>query len=249
MAQGQAIINPALRPFVVDVADLHEDPKNARKHGAKNLTAICTSLTEVGQQKPIIVDAKGMIIAGNGTYRAACSLGWTEIAAVQFDGSARKAKQFALADNRTAELAEWDFKALSDSIRELDAIEDVIGWDAHELEPLLEAEWAPPAPSGESPTQVGKGLGGQGAGDAPSGSSSAQDARSGEGEGGSSGAPDPGAPREGVLFDAFTQAEQSWILKAMQRVRDGSDDVLTHEQAIARVAREYVEAFDGPEAA
>lgn len=249
MAQGQSSINPALRPFVVPISSLHEDPKNARRHGQKNLDAIVRSLSEVGQQKPIVVDASGKIIAGNGTFRAATSMGWTDIAAVQFDGDGRKAKQFALADNRTAELAEWDFAVLADGVRDLDDPADAIGWESHELEPLLEAEWHPPAPTGDAPTNVGAGLsGGKGAGDTAgsgaNGSQLPQDARFGAGAGGGSGQ-DPGAPREGVLFDAFTEAEQSWLLKAMQRVRDESDDVLSNEQAIARVAREYVELDDG----
>ena len=83
MAQGQSKINPALRPFTVPVGKLHEDPKNARKHGSKNLDAIVKSLSTVGQQKPIVVDQTGKIIAGNGTYRAACSMGWPEVAAVR----------------------------------------------------------------------------------------------------------------------------------------------------------------------
>lgn len=87
---------------------LHEDPRNARRHPTRNLDAIKASLRDLGQQKPIVVKTDGTIIAGNGTFRAAQALGWKEIAVVEFKGSDKAARAFAIADNRTAELAEWD---------------------------------------------------------------------------------------------------------------------------------------------
>jgi hypothetical protein len=91
-----------------DLGSLHEDPRNARRHPTRNLDAIKASLRDLGQQKPIVVDRKGKIVAGNGTYRAAQALGWDKIAVVEFQGTEKEARAFAIADNRTAELAEWD---------------------------------------------------------------------------------------------------------------------------------------------
>jgi hypothetical protein len=195
------------------MSELREDPKNARRHGPKNLTAIKTSLEQLGQQKPIVVAIDGTIIAGNGTFRAAKELGWDKIGAVTFTGSARAAKQFALADNRTAELAEWDYEVLGDAFRELG--EDAIGWEVHEREPLTQAAWAPPAPTG------------------------GDDGISGSLPGGGSDAP---LPADGELFGAFTEAQASWILHAMQAARDASPDlILSNEEALARVCRTYAE--------
>jgi hypothetical protein len=96
------------------ITTFHEDPKNARRHPSRNLDAIKNSLAAFGQQKPIIVDSKtNTIIAGNGTYRAAKALGWTEIGFSYYDGPAGKMRNFAAADNRTAELAEWDTAMLA----------------------------------------------------------------------------------------------------------------------------------------
>jgi hypothetical protein len=92
------------------IADLSLDPSNVRKHDRKNLDAIKASLRKFGQQKPIVVDAKGIVIAGNGTMTAAQELGWTEIAAVRTALVGVEATAFAIADNRSAELAEWDDK-------------------------------------------------------------------------------------------------------------------------------------------
>ena len=92
----------------IAVADLSLDPSNVRKHSRRNLDAIKASLRKFGQQKPIVVDAKGIVLAGNGTLTAAKELGWTEIQATRTELAGVEATAFAIADNRTAELAEWD---------------------------------------------------------------------------------------------------------------------------------------------
>lgn len=100
------------------------DPTNARKHSAENIRAIKGSLTAFGQRKPIVITNENIVIAGNGTVTAAKELGWDTVATVEVptDWSAEKIKAFALADNKTAELAEWDTAALSLQALELDGI-------------------------------------------------------------------------------------------------------------------------------
>jgi len=114
------------------------DPANLRKHGKKNIDAIKASLRRFGQQKPIVVDAKGIVLAGNGTLAAAQELGWKEIQIVRTDLAGTQATAFGIADNRSAELAEWDEK-LGDVLASLKAedfpLED-IGFDAADLEEL-----------------------------------------------------------------------------------------------------------------
>lgn len=102
------------------IADLVSDPNNARKHDDKNLEAIKGSLTQFGQRKPIVIQGN-TVIAGNGTLAAAKSLGWVEIDTVKVpeDWTADQAKAFALADNRTAELATWDEQVLAAQVIEL----------------------------------------------------------------------------------------------------------------------------------
>jgi len=61
-----------------------------------------------------VVQRSGMIVrAGNGRLAAAKALGWTHIAAVVVDDSSIDAVAVAIADNRTAELAEWDSETLA----------------------------------------------------------------------------------------------------------------------------------------
>ncbi len=97
------------------------DPANARQHSERNLETIQKSLTEFGQRKPIVV-WKDTVIAGNGTLRAALALGWTdiEITRVPDDWSKDQITAYAVADNRTSDLASWDEEVLLDILADLD---------------------------------------------------------------------------------------------------------------------------------
>jgi ParB family transcriptional regulator, chromosome partitioning protein len=103
------------------IQDLVTDPNNARSHNEKNLDAIKGSLSRFGQRKPIVIGVDNVVVAGNGTLAAAKLLGWKEIAVVRVpeDWTAQQAEAFALADNRTAELAEWNQQVLSAQILSL----------------------------------------------------------------------------------------------------------------------------------
>ena len=120
-----------LRLESVLISSLSFDPTNARRHDSKNLASIEGSLRLFGQRKPIVVTGANVVVAGNGTLEAAKSLGWTNIDVVRIpiDWTPEQVKAYALADNRTAELAEWDAKVLADQLVELDAV----GWDVAEF--------------------------------------------------------------------------------------------------------------------
>jgi DNA modification methylase len=120
-----------LRIETVEIASLTFDPTNARKHDGKNIEAIAGSLKLFGQRKPIVVTPDNIVVAGNGTLEAAKTLGWSEIviARTPIGWTWDQIKAFALADNSTAELAEWDDKILADQLLELDAN----GWALEEF--------------------------------------------------------------------------------------------------------------------
>ena len=121
----------------VGVEDIHQDPANVRTHSGKNLDAIKASLSKFGQQKPIVIDKKGIVLAGNGTLAAAREMGWATINIVRTDLDSMHATAYAIADNRTAELAEWDYIALGKLLSGLDL--DVLcatGFQEHDLKNL-----------------------------------------------------------------------------------------------------------------
>ena len=104
------------------ISSLTLDPNNARTHDNANLEAIAGSLKQFGQRKPIVVTADNVVVAGNGTLAAANSLGWSEIEAVRIPSNwdANKIKAFALADNRTAELAKWNQEVMVAQLMDLE---------------------------------------------------------------------------------------------------------------------------------
>lgn len=122
------------------IESLTLDPDNARVHPERNLDAIKASLTKFGQQKPIVVDGDGKVVAGNGTLAAAQALGWPTIAVVRTSLTGADARAYALADNRTAELAEWDLDVLGSALRSLDADDydfGAVGWSEDEVRNLM----------------------------------------------------------------------------------------------------------------
>jgi site-specific DNA-methyltransferase (adenine-specific) len=131
---------------LVSIDDLTLDPANARKHDEKNLKAIAESLKQFGQRKPIVVWGS-TVVAGNGTLVAARSLGWTEItvAKIPDDWSSNQVTAYALADNRSAELAVWDEQVLASQLVELQQAEfdiELLGFElpVDELAEVIEDE-------------------------------------------------------------------------------------------------------------
>jgi DNA modification methylase len=125
----------------VPIDSLTCDPSNVRKHSDKNLEAIKASLHAFGQRKPIVVQREGMIVrAGNGTVTAAKALGWDKIAAVVIDDDNATAAQFAIADNRTGELAEWDDETLATMLDGMDEpTRETLAFDEDDVRELLDS--------------------------------------------------------------------------------------------------------------
>ena len=123
------------------IASLMLDPANVRTHDSKNLEAIKASLARFGQQKPIVVNSKGIIVAGNGTMMAAKMLNWSSVEIVRTDLEGAEAIAYAIADNRTAELAGWDEAALAQQLAALqiddEELANIAGFTDAEIEAMI----------------------------------------------------------------------------------------------------------------
>lgn len=82
---------------------------------------VAESIREFGFKNPIIIDKENVIIAGHTRLKAALKLGIDEVPViVAADLSEDQARAFRLVDNRTAEIAEWDFEKLAEELQGID---------------------------------------------------------------------------------------------------------------------------------
>ena len=139
----------------VPLDSISPDPANVRRHSPENIAAIKASLRRFGQQKPIVVDRNNIIRAGNGSYQAARELGWSSIEVLVTDLSRPDAIAYAIADNRTAELAQWDLAALKSEFESLDDLLKIAtGFSDESLNALLQAAAVAPLQLPENLPQI-----------------------------------------------------------------------------------------------
>lgn len=134
------MIIESLRSLAVPIDSLRGLPGNPRRG---DVDAVASSLSRFGQRKPIVVRKDdGTIIAGNHTWQAAKKLGWSEIAVAYVGDDDVTAQAYALADNRTAELGDYDdelLKQLIESVGQIDPdlLHDT-GWSDDAVKELLD---------------------------------------------------------------------------------------------------------------
>ena len=104
--------------------------------------SVARSIQEFGFRQPIVVDEDGVVIIGHTRLKAAKKLGLTEVPVhVARELSAEKIKALRIADNKTAEIAEWNLELLPIELSELQGMEfdlDLLGFDQDELAKLLD---------------------------------------------------------------------------------------------------------------
>lgn len=94
--------------------------ENNPRDNSKAVNAVAESIKEFGFKNPIIVDKGDVIVAGHTRYKAAEKLGLDEVPVIVADDlSDEQVKAFRLADNKTAELAEWKFDLLETELADI----------------------------------------------------------------------------------------------------------------------------------
>lgn len=127
---------------IVPVDQLSTYFRNPRRG---NVEVIAESLAVTGQYRPIVVNVGNHtgrpleVLAGNHTLLAARSLGWSEISCWQIDVDDQTAARIVAADNRTADLGEYDDELLGLLLSELDDLAGT-GYTEGDLAELLGLE-------------------------------------------------------------------------------------------------------------
>jgi DNA modification methylase len=118
--------------------------KNARTHSDKQVEQIAASIREFGFTAPILAGGDSVIVAGHGRLMAARKLGLETVPVVVLDHlSPTQRRALALADNKIAENAGWDFELVAAELADLQALAvdlSLTGFDALEVKNLLEED-------------------------------------------------------------------------------------------------------------
>jgi len=107
---------------LVDIVKLVEHPNNPNKHNERQIKLLARVIQAQGWRNPITVSRKsGYIVSGHGRLAAAKLLGETKVP-VDYQSFEKYADETAhlIADNRIAELSEFDLSDLSGLIKELE---------------------------------------------------------------------------------------------------------------------------------
>ena len=135
----------------VRIDKLHPHHKNPR-HNDHAVDSIANSIKRFGFTSPIIANADQTILAGHTRWKAAKQIGLETVPVVYVDLSPVDAELLMIADNKLGEKADWNTDQLSDlltGLKEQGEDLDVLGFEQHELDELLEDLDADPFGDGE----------------------------------------------------------------------------------------------------
>lgn len=108
---------------MLNTDDLKEYENNPR-HNDEAAEAVADSIKEFGFKVPIVIDNNNVIVCGHTRLKAAKRLDLDKVPCIIADDlTDEQIKAYRLADNKTAELAEWDFEALEKELAELTAFD------------------------------------------------------------------------------------------------------------------------------
>lgn len=125
---------------MMKVSDIRPYERNPRNNDAA-VDAVAKSIQEFGWRAPIVVDKDMVIVAGHTRLKAAIKLGMAEVPVhVASDLTPEQIQAYRIADNKTGEIAEWNYDLLPLELKELQGEGfdmSLLGFDTSELEKLL----------------------------------------------------------------------------------------------------------------
>jgi len=145
LVTGKAV-GPAFAPVERRaIASLKPYERNARLHDEQQLADLRRSMTEFGWTIPVLVDEHDGVLAGHARLMVGASIGYTDAPVIVARGwSEAQRRAYILADNKLTERGGWNWELVTaelKDIRNMGTDLALTGFEAHELEPLLEADW------------------------------------------------------------------------------------------------------------
>jgi len=124
-----------------DISKVRPYEKNPRVND-NAVDAVAESIQQFGFRQPIVVDTEGVIICGHTRWKAAQKLGLEKVPVhVAKDLTPEQIKAYRIADNKTAELADWNYDLLPIELSQLQGMDfdlGLLGFSEDELAKLLD---------------------------------------------------------------------------------------------------------------
>lgn len=109
-----------------DLKDYENNPRN----NENAVEMVAQSIKDFGFKNPIIIDKNNVIVCGHTRKRAADKLGLKTVPCIMADDLTEdQIKAFRLVDNRTNEIAAWDFDKLEDELKNIEMDLDAFNFD------------------------------------------------------------------------------------------------------------------------
>lgn len=123
-AAGQTPVRVAVKDLpTIRIDELIPYENNAKIHGPDQIEQLRRSLREFGFVSPVLIDEDKNLIAGHGRVEAARAEGMTEVPYVTVSAlSKAQRRAYIIADNRLAEMGEWDAARLKFEMEELSSL-------------------------------------------------------------------------------------------------------------------------------
>lgn len=112
----------------LDIEEIKPYKKNPRIND-KAIKAVANSIKKFGFNQPILVDQDNVICVGNTRFKAAKELCFKTIPCIKKTMSKEEFRAYNIIDNKTNELADWDFVLLIPELENLKEIYDLKDFD------------------------------------------------------------------------------------------------------------------------
>ena len=129
------------------ISDLNLYDNQVRTHSDKHISQLAEAITTFGFVVPVIIDGKNNVITGHGRIEAAKRLKLTSVPTICADHlTPAQIKAYRIADNKLAELSDWNEDALRNEFGdlmelslagELDFSLDITGFETPEIDIII----------------------------------------------------------------------------------------------------------------
>ena len=127
-----------MKQLTLKLSELVRPERNIRIHTEKQLEEFERSVRMFGQIRPIVVDEKNTILAGNGLYETLLRMGEEQELVYKYeDLTESRKKKLMIADNKIFSLGIENLDTLNEFLEELNGDLDIPGFDEEILKQMV----------------------------------------------------------------------------------------------------------------